>query len=410
MQPPPSQPPVFGTQLPQGHAQQMLAAWPLYLPTVEFDAGDRRALLVQALLEALSSDAGWQLLRRLRAYLPQASCVARTLKLGRRASRHMHRWLGAILLAHAWQWPWHARVSNPQMHGLKPRALQEYVLPLDYDSLLQLSGGSEDLEAALELEPLEALACIGAAVHEVRMRMGRVCTSPCAQPEHVLTKAESLRRSGASSPPVPPNPRAGAVCGAQGAVRVAARRSPGARPRGGAAAQLRPADAHAVAQVQVHRWVQLQMAMQKMHTNLCGICGSAAGVTLGRKHARAGRLVTIRGTVVRMSHIRPLIVEMDFTCAKCGATQHAAFPDGRFAPPTRCSGRPSRHTFGAPGTQPPYQPALHPAAFATGRCMCLLTMPLLMLRAMADGPMQVAAAGAGRLSRTALQPSGSYKA
>jgi DNA replicative helicase MCM subunit Mcm2 (Cdc46/Mcm family) len=51
-----------------------------------------------------------------------------------------------------------------------------------------------------------------------------------------------------------------------------------------------------------------------------------------------GHLATIRGTVVRMSHIRPLIVEMDFSCAKCCAAQHATFPDGRFAPPTRCVG------------------------------------------------------------------------
>jgi hypothetical protein len=55
-----------------------------------------------------------------------------------------------------------------------------------------------------------------------------------------------------------------------------------------------------------------------------------------------GRLATIRGTVVRMSHIRPLIVEMDFACAKCGAGQHAMFPDGRFTPPTRCAGEPGR--------------------------------------------------------------------
>jgi hypothetical protein len=45
--------------------------------------------------------------------------------------------------------------------------LQEYVLPVDYEALLQLSGGSPDLEAAMELEPMEALACVGAAVHEV---------------------------------------------------------------------------------------------------------------------------------------------------------------------------------------------------------------------------------------------------
>jgi len=56
------------------------------------------------------------------------------------------------------------------------------------------------------------------------------------------------------------------------------------------------------------------------------------------KSKSIGRLATIRGTVVRMSHIRPLIMEMGFSCAKCYAAQDAAFPDGRFAPPTRCVG------------------------------------------------------------------------
>ncbi|KAF6258257.1 MCM2/3/5 family-domain-containing protein [Scenedesmus sp. NREL 46B-D3] len=51
-----------------------------------------------------------------------------------------------------------------------------------------------------------------------------------------------------------------------------------------------------------------------------------------------GKLATLRGTVTRMSHVRPLIVEMTFTCNKCGSSISAAMPDGRFTPPTRCSG------------------------------------------------------------------------
>jgi DNA helicase MCM8 len=53
----------------------------------------------------------------------------------------------------------------------------------------------------------------------------------------------------------------------------------------------------------------------------------------------AGKLATLRGTVTRMSHVRPLIVEMTFTCNKCGSSISTAMPDGRFTPPTRCSGK-----------------------------------------------------------------------
>lgn len=54
--------------------------------------------------------------------------------------------------------------------------------------------------------------------------------------------------------------------------------------------------------------------------------------------AVAGKLATLRGTVTRMSHVRPLIVEMSFTCCKCGTSIITAMPDGRFTPPTRCAG------------------------------------------------------------------------
>ncbi len=52
----------------------------------------------------------------------------------------------------------------------------------------------------------------------------------------------------------------------------------------------------------------------------------------------AGKLVTLRGTVVRMTPVRPLVTHMDFVCAKCGAATRAAFDCGVYAPPTKCSG------------------------------------------------------------------------
>ncbi len=52
----------------------------------------------------------------------------------------------------------------------------------------------------------------------------------------------------------------------------------------------------------------------------------------------AGKFVSLQGTVVRMSPVRPLVLEMPFVCGKCGEVQQQAFADGKFTPPTRCPG------------------------------------------------------------------------
>lgn len=52
-----------------------------------------------------------------------------------------------------------------------------------------------------------------------------------------------------------------------------------------------------------------------------------------------GKLATLKGTVTRMSHVRPLMADMTFTCNKCGSTMKVDLPDGRFTPPTRCGGQ-----------------------------------------------------------------------
>lgn len=48
------------------------------------------------------------------------------------------------------------------------------------------------------------------------------------------------------------------------------------------------------------------------------------------------RLVSVRGTVVKVSTVRPLVIQMSFSCAKCGTTMTRDFPDGKFSPPTKC--------------------------------------------------------------------------
>lgn len=48
------------------------------------------------------------------------------------------------------------------------------------------------------------------------------------------------------------------------------------------------------------------------------------------------RLVSVRGSVVKVSTVKPLVVQMSFTCSKCGTEIHRDFPDGKFSPPSAC--------------------------------------------------------------------------
>ncbi|KAA8516516.1 hypothetical protein F0562_016978 [Nyssa sinensis] len=54
------------------------------------------------------------------------------------------------------------------------------------------------------------------------------------------------------------------------------------------------------------------------------------------KAAYIDRLVSVRGTVVKVSTVRPLVVQMSFTCMKCGTNIMRNFPDGKFSPPPTC--------------------------------------------------------------------------
>lgn len=48
------------------------------------------------------------------------------------------------------------------------------------------------------------------------------------------------------------------------------------------------------------------------------------------------KLVSVRGTVVKVSTVRPLVVQMSFHCAKCKTEITRIFPDGKFLPPQSC--------------------------------------------------------------------------
>ncbi|KAB1262745.1 DNA helicase MCM8 [Camelus dromedarius] len=57
------------------------------------------------------------------------------------------------------------------------------------------------------------------------------------------------------------------------------------------------------------------------------------------KNVRAnyyGKYIALRGTVVRVSNIKPLCTKMAFLCAACGGIQSFSLPDGKFNLPTKC--------------------------------------------------------------------------
>ncbi|KAK4272902.1 hypothetical protein QN277_021395 [Acacia crassicarpa] len=55
------------------------------------------------------------------------------------------------------------------------------------------------------------------------------------------------------------------------------------------------------------------------------------------KAAYIDKLVSVRGTVVKASTVKPLVVEMSFECGKCKQRIRRIFPDGKFSPPSICS-------------------------------------------------------------------------
>lgn len=58
--------------------------------------------------------------------------------------------------------------------------------------------------------------------------------------------------------------------------------------------------------------------------------------------SKVDRLVSILGTVTHVGSIKPMVLDVIFKCAKCGAEERRAFTDGKYEPPTgpcECKGR-----------------------------------------------------------------------
>jgi DNA helicase MCM8 len=54
------------------------------------------------------------------------------------------------------------------------------------------------------------------------------------------------------------------------------------------------------------------------------------------KSCNIGKFVGIKGTVIRVSNIKPLVVGMPFQCGRCGHEFFVSFIDGKFTLPERC--------------------------------------------------------------------------
>ncbi|KAJ2552588.1 DNA replication licensing factor mcm8 [Coemansia sp. RSA 1933] len=54
------------------------------------------------------------------------------------------------------------------------------------------------------------------------------------------------------------------------------------------------------------------------------------------KSSLVGKLVTVRGTIVRTSPIKPLLVQAQFICQRCGASQLIKIVEGKYETPTKC--------------------------------------------------------------------------
>jgi len=66
------------------------------------------------------------------------------------------------------------------------------------------------------------------------------------------------------------------------------------------------------------------------------------------RHNVYGRLISLKGSVVRVSNIRPFTTRMVFQCASCSQYQLLPLPDGRYIVPTKCASRNCRGKSFAP--------------------------------------------------------------
>jgi len=63
------------------------------------------------------------------------------------------------------------------------------------------------------------------------------------------------------------------------------------------------------------------------------------------KSSLVDKFISIRGNVVRVTGMRPLVVSMEFVCTRCEGRVRRRFIDGNFNPPTACEGKCKSRAF-----------------------------------------------------------------
>ncbi|KAJ3046052.1 DNA replication licensing factor mcm8 [Rhizophlyctis rosea] len=86
-------------------------------------------------------------------------------------------------------------------------------------------------------------------------------------------------------------------------------------------------------------------ALKKDHLQVIARIANFTNITLLKdlKGNLSGRFIGIRGTVVRVSSVKPIVRQLSFVCNICGARQTLSFADGKYHQPSKCT------TYGCKG-------------------------------------------------------------
>ncbi|EGG18339.1 MCM family protein [Cavenderia fasciculata] len=99
----------------------------------------------------------------------------------------------------------------------------------------------------------------------------------------------------------------------------------------GAGVRMRPRDANDVKFGDAH-------IIEERSKVTARLCNFSPMLPLSKLRAHLlGKFVSVRGTVIRVSNVRPLIKSMSFYCSACATTIKKYFDDGRVRIPTRCN-------------------------------------------------------------------------
>ncbi|KVH90487.1 AAA+ ATPase domain-containing protein, partial [Cynara cardunculus var. scolymus] len=160
-----------------------------------------------------------------------------------------------------------------------------FILPLDFQHFRKICM-LEEFYDALERKPKEALLCMSAAVHKVKIAVAALLVL------HSISNDEEL-------------------------------------------------DDNAKVNIRLHNHPESMIALKNLKAAYIGIftellCILFNSIIKWIFVCLLERLVSVRGTVVKVSTVRPLVVQMSFICTKCGTTIPRDFPDGKFSPPSVC--------------------------------------------------------------------------